>query len=93
VKHLSTMVLLHNLHVIILRCSQLMSPLNLFISTLTNPTIYDVRRDLVPLPKLPHTLYSHLISSLDHMMMAYIEGRNMYLFIMYHFKIVMLLCS
>jgi len=25
------------------------------LTTFTNPTIYDVRRDLVPLPKLPHT--------------------------------------
>jgi len=51
-------------------------PLDMFISTFTNPTIYDVRRDLVPLPKLPHILYSHLISSLDNLMMAYIQGRN-----------------
>jgi len=43
-----------------------------FFSTFTNPTTYDVRRDLVPLPILPHTLYSYLISSLDDMMMAYI---------------------
>jgi len=49
----------------------------------TNPTIYDVRRDLVPLPKLPHILYSQLISSLDHLMMAYIQGRNMYLYLIY----------
>ena len=27
----------------------------------TNPTIYDVRRDLIPLPKLPHILCSHFI--------------------------------
>ena len=33
------------------------------LATFTNPTIYDVRRDLVPLPKLPHILYSHLTSS------------------------------
>jgi len=43
----------------------------------TNPTIYDVRRDLIPRPKLPHILYSHLISSLDNLMMAYLQGRNM----------------
>ena len=49
----------------------------MFISTFTNPTIYDVRRDLVPLPKLTHMLYSHLISSLDNLKMAYIQGRNM----------------
>jgi len=47
------------------------------LTTFTNPTIYDVRRDLVPLSKLPHILYSHLISSLDKLMMAYIAGRNM----------------
>jgi len=46
-------------------------------ATFTNPTIYDVRGDLVPLPKLPHILYSHLVSSLDNRMMAYIQGRNM----------------
>ena len=33
------------------------------LATFTNRTIYDVRRDLAPLPKLPHILYSHLISS------------------------------
>ena len=33
------------------------------MTTFTNPTIYDVRRDLVSLPKLPHILCSHLISS------------------------------
>ena len=26
---------------------------------------------------LPHILYSHLITSLDNLMMAYIQGRNM----------------
>jgi len=41
------------------------------LTTLTNPTIYDVKRDLVSLPKLPHILYSHLISSSDNLMMAY----------------------
>ena len=35
------------------------------LATFTNPTIYDVRRDLLPLPKLPHTLYSHLICSFE----------------------------
>jgi len=45
---------------------------------ITNPTIYDVRWDLVPLPKLPHLLCnSHLVSSLDNLTMAYIQGRNM----------------
>ena len=48
----------------------------MFISTFTNPTIYDVRGELVLLPKLPHILYSHLISSWDYLMMAYIQGRN-----------------
>jgi len=76
------MVLLPNLHVRIIRYSQ---PLNMFISTCTNPTINDVRRDLIPLPKLPHIPYSHLISSLDNLMMAYIQGRNMYLYIIYHY--------
>ena len=35
-------------------------------------------RDFVPFPKLPNILCSHLISSLDNLMMAYIQGRNMY---------------
>jgi len=48
----------------------------MFISTFTNPTIYDVRRDLVPFPKLPHILYSHLVSSLDNLMMAYIKAET-----------------
>ena len=65
----------------------------MIISTFTNPTIYDVRQDLVPLPKLPHILYSHLISSLDNLMMAYIQGRNMYLYITFCQLIVILLCS
>jgi len=47
------------------------------LAIFTNPTIYDVRRDLVPLPKLPRILYSHLVSSLDNLMTAYIQGRNM----------------
>jgi len=47
------------------------------LAIFTNPTIYDVRRDLVHLPKLPHILYSHLISSLDNLTMAHIQGRNM----------------
>jgi len=46
------------------------------LTTVTNLTIYDVRRDLVPLPKLPHILCSHLVSSLDNLMMAYIQSRN-----------------
>ena len=46
------------------------------VATFTNPTIYDVRRDLVPLPKLPHTLCSHLISSLDNLMMAYTRAET-----------------
>jgi len=47
-------------------------------ATFTNPTIYyDVRRGLVPLRKLPHILCSHIISSLDNLMMVYIQGRNM----------------
>ena len=51
------------------------------LATFTNPTIFEVRRDLVPLPKLPHILYVHLGSSLDNRMMAYIQGRNMWLYI------------
>jgi len=47
------------------------------LATFINPTIYDVRRDLVLLPKLPHILCSHLVSSLDNLIMAYIQGRNM----------------
>jgi len=47
------------------------------LATFTNPTIYDVRRDLVPLPKLQHMLCSHLLSYLENLMMAYIQGRNM----------------
>jgi len=47
------------------------------LATFTNPAIYDVRRDLVPLPKLPHILCSHLIGYLDNLMMAYTKGRNM----------------
>jgi len=49
----------------------------LMLATFTNPMIYDVRRDLIPLPKLPQILYSHLISSLDNLIMAYIQGQNM----------------
>ena len=46
-------------------------PINIYmLANFTNPTIYGVRRDLVPLPKLPHILCSHLISSLDNLMMA-----------------------
>ena len=51
--------------------------ININVGNFTNFTIYDVRRDLVPLPKLPHILCSHLISSLDNLMMTYIQGRNM----------------
>jgi hypothetical protein len=42
--------------------------------TFTNPTIYDVRRDLVPLPKLPHMLCSPLKSYLENVMMALHTG-------------------
>ena len=66
--HVSTLYVGHHQ-----RCN----PLNMFISTFTNPTIHDVRRNLIPLPKLPHLMYSHLISYLDNLMMAYIQGRNM----------------
>jgi len=47
------------------------------LATFTNPTIYDVTRELVLFPKLLHILYSHLISSLANLMMSYIQGRNM----------------
>ena len=30
-----------------------------------------------------HILYGHLISSLDNLMMAYIQGRNMQLYLIY----------
>jgi len=46
------------------------------LATFTNPTVYDVRRDLVPLPKFPHMLCSHLITSLDNLMMVYIQGET-----------------
>ena len=46
------------------------------LATFINPTIYDVRRQLFPLPKLPHILCSHWISSLDNVMMAYIQGER-----------------
>ena len=40
-------------------------------------TVHVVRRDLVPLhKKVPYALYSNL-SSLDNLMMAYTQGRNM----------------
>ena len=44
------------------------------LPTFTNPMIYDVRQALVTLPKLTHILCSHLISSLDNLMMAYIQS-------------------
>jgi len=47
------------------------------LATFTNPTISDVRRDLVTLPKLPQILYSHLISSSDNLMMDNTQGQNM----------------
>jgi len=46
-----------------------------------------VTRDIVPLQKLPHILYSHLISSLDNLMMAYIQGRNMYTYLFTYFMV------
>jgi len=51
--------------------------ININLATFANPTIYDVRRDLFPLPKLPHILCSYLISFLDNLMMAHLQGRNM----------------
>ena len=46
--------------------------------------IYNIQIRLVPFSKLPHIMCSHLISSLDNLMMAYIHGRNMKLYIIYH---------
>ena len=53
------------------------NPLNMFNSTFTN--FHDScckTRSRPPSKKVPHILYSHL-SSLDNLMMAYIQGRNM----------------
>ena len=49
----------------------------LYIPLLLLSTIHVVRRELVPLhKKVPHALYSNL-SSLDNLMMAYTQGRNL----------------
>ena len=45
-------------------------------ATFTNPTIYDVWRDPVPPPKLPHILCSHLTGSLDNLMIAYLKAET-----------------
>jgi len=46
------------------------------LTAYTNPMIYDVRRDLDP--KISsHLLYSLLTSSMDNLMIAHLEGRNM----------------
>jgi len=46
------------------------------LTTYSNPTDYDVRRDLVPqIP--PHLLYSLLTNSMDNLMMGHLQGRNM----------------
>lgn len=58
------------------------------LTTFTNPMIYDIRQDLIPLPKLQHILYSHLVSSLDNLTMAYIQGRNTYLYLATNCNIV-----
>ena len=42
--------------------------ININVGNFSNPAIYDVRRNLVTLPKLPHKLCSHLITSLDKLM-------------------------
>jgi len=65
----------------------------MIISTFTNPTIYVVRRDLIPLPKLPHILYSHLISSLDNLMMATYTGPKHVVVYYILLLIITLLCS
>jgi len=44
----------------------------MFISTFTNPTIYDVRRDLVPPPKNYHTY-----CIVTYVLWTNIQGRNM----------------
>jgi len=44
--------------------------------TYTNHMNYDVRRDLVPQIS-PHLYYSLLTNSMDNLMMAHLEGRNM----------------
>jgi len=46
------------------------------LTAYTNPMIYDVRWDLVP-ELSPHLLYSLLTSSMDNLMMAHLQGRNM----------------
>jgi hypothetical protein len=49
------------------------------LTAYTNPTNYDGRRDLIPQIS-PHVLYILLtssISSMDNLMMAYLQGRNM----------------
>ena len=51
--------------------------MQLHVSTLCVGHHQVVRRDLVPLhKKVPHALYSNL-SSLDNLMMAFTQGRNM----------------
>jgi len=46
------------------------------LTAYTNPTNYDVRWDLVPQISL-HLLYSLLTNSMDNLMMANLQGRNM----------------
>ena len=58
--------------------------LNMFISTFTNFHDSCCKTRFRPPPqKVPHILYSHL-SSLDNLMMSYIQGRNMWLHIIYN---------
>jgi len=49
-------------------------------TTHTNPTRYDVRRDLVPPTPTPppnSLFYSQLTGSANNLMMAHLQGRNM----------------
>jgi len=46
------------------------------LTAYTNPTNYNVRRDLLPQIS-PHLLYNLLTSSMDNLMMAHLQGRNM----------------
>ena len=46
------------------------------LTAYTNPTNYDVSQDLVPQIS-PHLLYSLLTVSMDNLMMAHLQGRNM----------------
>ena len=59
------------------------------LAAYTNPTIYDVRRDLIPHIS-PHQLYSLLTSSMDNLMMAHLQDRNMQLYLTYRSCLILL---